>query len=150
MQKFSLHYHSFVLITPLYHSVRRGWPLGWARLAITSVTRAQQLTQQHSGFNEQTSGWAPTGPRLQILVSGYRSSLPKMWRGPDWALERMTFSANKWPVRLFPGSSIIQLLWGETEPARNTIQPGSLLVSTTIIPAHIQRIFNQAPQSNES
>ena len=68
---------------------------------------------------------------------------------------RMTFSANKWPVRLFPGSSIIQLLWeGETELAGNTIlrysdtQIPSLLVSTTIMWAHIQRIFNQARKMN--
>lgn len=58
MQRFSLHYHSFVLITPLYHPVRCRRPLSVAGLAITCVT----------GSNEQTSRWAPRVPSANSLV----------------------------------------------------------------------------------
>ena len=45
MQKFSLHYHSFVLIIALYHSVRK-IILCWLAAAVTEIT-TQQYYFQH-------------------------------------------------------------------------------------------------------
>ena len=45
MQKFSLHYHSFVLIMALYHSVRK-IILCWLAAAVTEIT-TQQYYFQH-------------------------------------------------------------------------------------------------------
>ena len=93
----------------------------------------------------------PPGSRLQILLSGYRSSLPKMWRGPDWP-------ERGWPSQLtndqsdfFPGHPSFNYC-GErprwTGIRYSDTQILSLLVSTTIMWAHIQRIFNQARKMN--
>ena len=137
MQKFSLHYHSFVLITPLYHPVRRRRPLCWARLAITRELLTTIL--------DLMSRWGPRAPSANSLV-WLSIIFTKDVAGARLALPRMTFSANKWPVRLFPGSSIIQLLWGETRlDTGNTIlqSPGQLNNNLSS-----QRIFNQARKMN--
>ena len=81
------------------------------------------------------SWWGPrarAGLRLQILLSGYRSSLPKMWRGPDWP-------GRGWPSQLtndqsdfFPGHPSFNYC-GERGWTRRGIRYFSLLVRPTIL-----------------
>lgn len=59
MQKFSLHYHSFVLITPLYHPVRLPGP----------DSHYLRTFNNNPGFNEQMRPPGPVSANSLVWLS---------------------------------------------------------------------------------